>query len=85
MDLSNIIYHNQLKLDLFAWFEEQESVIVHEEKGEEEKKDESDVYISQYLDYSSKYGIGFLLNNGSLGVFFNDFTKIVIDQYSNYI
>ena len=31
------------------------------------------------MDYSSKYGLGYLLNNGVTGVFFNDSTKIVLD------
>ena len=31
------------------------------------------------MDYSSKYGLGYLLSNNSTGVFFNDSTKIVID------
>ena len=29
------------------------------------------------MDYSSKYGLGYLLSNGSTGVFFNDSTKII--------
>jgi len=29
------------------------------------------------VDYTSKYGLGFLLSNGSAGVYFNDSTKIV--------
>ena len=35
------------------------------------------VYVHQYLDYSSKYGLGYRLNNGDLGVLFNDNSKIV--------
>jgi polo-like kinase 1 len=31
------------------------------------------------VDYSSKYGLGYLLSNNATGVFFNDSTKIVID------
>jgi polo-like kinase 1 len=30
------------------------------------------------VDYSSKYGLGYLLSNSSTGVFFNDSTKILI-------
>jgi hypothetical protein len=30
------------------------------------------------VDYTSKYGLGFLLNTGSAGVYFNDSTKIVV-------
>lgn len=34
------------------------------------------------MDYSSKYGLGYLLSNNATGVFFNDSTKIVLDQQS---
>ncbi|TNV73013.1 hypothetical protein FGO68_gene9289 [Halteria grandinella] len=35
--------------------------------------------ISKYVDFSSKYGIGYKLSNGSYGVLFNDSTKIILD------
>ncbi len=35
--------------------------------------------IVQYVDFSTKYGIGYKLKNGSYGVLFNDSTKIVLD------
>ena len=35
--------------------------------------------IQQYVDFSTKYGIGYLLTNGVYGVLFNDSTKIVLD------
>lgn len=38
----------------------------------------SPVWVSRYVDYTSKYGLGFLLNDGSSGVYFNDSTKIVL-------
>ena len=31
------------------------------------------------MDYSSKYGLGYLLSNNAAGVFFNDSTKIILD------
>jgi len=36
-------------------------------------------YVVQYVDYSSKYGVGYKLSNGQYGVLFNDSTKIVLD------
>ena len=33
----------------------------------------------KWVDYSSKYGLGYRLSNGACGVFFNDSTKIVLD------
>ena len=45
-------------------------------------------WVSRYVDYTSKYGLGFLLNDGSTGVCFNDSTKAVLSPVSdafNYI
>ena len=36
-------------------------------------------WVKKWVDYSSKYGLGYLLSNQSTGVFFNDSTKIIID------
>lgn len=41
-------------------------------------------WITRYVDYSSKYGLGFLLNDRSSGVHFNDSTKIVLLPDDNY-
>jgi polo-like kinase 1 len=35
--------------------------------------------VKKWVDYSSKYGLGYLLSNGMAGVYFNDSTKIIID------
>jgi len=37
------------------------------------------------VDYSAKYGLGYLLSNGCSGVFFNDSTKVILDPVSNSI
>ncbi len=39
---------------------------------------QQDVWVKKWVDYSSKYGLGYLLSNQSTGVFFNDSTKILI-------
>jgi polo-like kinase 1 len=47
-----------------------------------------DTWVKKWVDYSSKYGLGYLLSNGSTGVFFNDSSKIVLDSKGfnfNYI
>jgi len=36
-------------------------------------------WVKKWVDYSSKYGLGYLLSDLATGVFFNDSTKIVID------
>lgn len=35
------------------------------------------VSVKKWIDYSSKYGIGYALNNGSCGVYFNDSSKML--------
>lgn len=35
------------------------------------------VYVRKWIDYSSKYGIGYSLTNGSCGVYFNDSSKML--------
>jgi polo-like kinase 1 len=47
-----------------------------------------DVWVQKWVDYSSKYGLGYLLSNGSIGVFFNDSSKIILETGTsdfNYI
>lgn len=40
---------------------------------------ETEVWVKKWVDYSSKYGLGYFLSNEVTGVFFNDSTKIVLD------
>lgn len=40
----------------------------------------SEVWVKKWVDYSSKYGLGYLLSNGATGVFFNDSSKIILDS-----
>lgn len=44
----------------------------------------SNVWVQRWIDYSSKYGLGYLLSEGSSGVFFNDSTKIVAEPNSTH-
>ena len=37
-------------------------------------------WVKKWVDYSSKYGLGYLLSNLATGVFFNDSTKIIMDS-----
>lgn len=36
------------------------------------------VWVTKWVDYSNKYGFGFQLSNNSIGVFFNDTSRIII-------
>ena len=40
-------------------------------------KNESEITVKKWVDYSSKYGLGYVLSNGIFGVFFNDSSKII--------
>jgi POLO box duplicated region len=44
----------------------------------QQQQQQRPVSVTRYVDYTSKYGIGFLLSDGSAGVYFNDATKMVI-------
>jgi polo-like kinase 1 len=43
----------------------------------------SPVYVKKWIDYSSKYGLGYLLSNGDAGAYFNDSSKIILHPNSN--
>jgi polo-like kinase 1 len=38
-----------------------------------------DVWVKKWVDYSSKYGVGYQLSNYCVGVFFNDSSKLISD------
>ena len=38
------------------------------------------IYVKKWVDYSSKYGLGYLLSDGTTGIYFNDSTKMVLDE-----
>ena len=42
-----------------------------------------DIWVKKWVDYSSKYGLGYLLNNGFFGVFYNDSSKIILNPITN--
>ncbi|EGT38539.1 hypothetical protein CAEBREN_29611 [Caenorhabditis brenneri] len=42
-------------------------------------------WISKWVDYSDKYGIGYQLCDNSVGVLFNDNTRIVLDTAGNQL
>ena len=43
-----------------------------------------DIWVTKWVDYSSKYGMGYLLLNGATGVYFNDSTKIIMSHCGTY-
>ncbi|XP_055334358.1 serine/threonine-protein kinase PLK1-like [Paramacrobiotus metropolitanus] len=77
--------HQQLS-DLIASFGE--SKTTQNNDHAEDPNQSPMVWISKWVDYSDKYGLGYQLNDGSFGVLFNDSTKILLwndQQYVQYI
>lgn len=42
-----------------------------------EENQENIQLVERFVDFSSKYGLGYKLSNGSYGVHFNDSTKLI--------
>ncbi|EGR31741.1 protein kinase domain protein [Ichthyophthirius multifiliis] len=42
-------------------------------------------WVVQWIDYSQKYGLGYILCNGCSGVYFNDATKMIFEPSSNKV
>jgi len=43
-----------------------------------------EVWVKKWVDYSTKYGLGYMLSNNAFGVFFNDSTKIILEPKGDY-
>ena len=50
---------------------------------DEEKIKKPNIWVKCWIDYSSRFGIGYVLNNGNFGAFLNDKTKIIFNPESN--
>lgn len=61
-----------------ANFTSEELTLYHANNEVQGKAVRNDL-IEKYVDFTSKYGLGYKLSNGSYGVLFNDSTKIVLD------
>lgn len=44
-----------------------------------------EIWVKKWVDYSSKYGLGYLLSNGAIGVFFNDSTKVILSPQGHML
>ena len=60
------------------------TVVFHKEvdgdgKASQDHRDEHKVFIVAYLDYSKRYGLGYVINNKYYGVYFKDETLISCD------
>ena len=43
------------------------------------------IYVTKWIDYSTKYGLGYMLSDGTSGVAFNDHTKLVMPKSMTYV
>ena len=50
---------------------------------EDETLKKPSIWVKCWLDFSSKYGLGYVFNNLNYGVFFNDSTKIILNPQTN--
>lgn len=48
--------------------------------GSTEKTKNLGVFVVGHVDYSTKYGMGYLLSNGCMGVYFNDSTIMATSE-----
>ena len=55
------------------------------ERKELEEVEEAEVWVKKWVDYSSKYGLGYYLSNEAAGVYFNDSTKMVLDPNGHHL
>ena len=55
-------------------------IITYKNKDINDNKiDKKKVKIIKWVDYSNKYGLGYKLSNGQIGVYFNDTTKMILN------
>ena len=54
-----------------------ENLVQKNEEINAKEKLQKEVLVFKWLDYSTKYGIGYSLTDGNIGVFFNDSSKII--------
>ena len=45
----------------------------------------NELYVKKWVDYSTKYGLGYLLSDGSTGVYFNDSTKMILNSNDTHV
>jgi len=42
-------------------------------------------WVSKWVDYSDKYGLGYQLCDNSVGVLFNDSTRVILTSNGEYV
>jgi hypothetical protein len=49
------------------------------------EKPTSLLWISRWLDYTAKYGLSYQLSDGSMGIIFNDNTRMLLAPHKEYV
>lgn len=44
---------------------------------------QTELWVTKWVDYSSKYGLGYMMSDGAIGVYFNDSTKVILSPDGN--
>lgn len=55
------------------------------EEDNEQNDQHPEVFITKWIDYSNKYGVGYQLRDGSVGVYFNDATSIILSSNQKFV
>jgi len=75
-----MIFRGFLKTENTQDTEEDESKKKIEGKNDDKLKEtlelKDPIHVHKWYNYSSKYGLGYVLTNGSVGVYFNDGIKM---------
>lgn len=44
----------------------------------------AELWVNKWVDYSNKYGLGYVLSNGNVGVYFNDSSKLILHKGGHF-
>ena len=58
---------------------------IQNEKNSNENNVLKNLYVAAYVDYSTKYGLGYLVNNNYYGVYYNDSTLMSVDNAKSIV
>jgi cell cycle serine/threonine-protein kinase CDC5/MSD2 len=72
-------------LTLAAAFDARALGKVFPEPGSEVSLPDERTFIVSWVDYCNKYGMGYALTDGSVGVHFNDSTSVVLSPNKSYV
>ena len=72
---SNTLYNIKTKIIIVSASRKQ---VVFKRQGDLQIKFDHETYVTKWVDYSSKYGLGYLLSDGTTGLIFKDMSRITL-------